>query len=557
MNRIIVLLSLFISFGVKSEVFIRYNHLGYSPSSEKRAIVMSGEDLKGISWELKNDNKIIQTGSFDKSIAGVTKHTSHPFNYEIDFSTLKGLGTYQISVGSKSVQVKVVENPYSGVAVEVLRFLKVQRCGSEATLDHTPGHLGDTLCLVKKRTGGNSGWEAPKKRGIKMDVSGGWYDAGDYLKFTLTNAYTTFLILKAYQENPKFFDYKKYTSSDLNDLLDEAKWGLDYLMRVSENPDEFVIQVGDIEDHDQGDRLPSDDALNGKRHAYSDFSGTQIGFTVAALSIGAEVFKDSEFAEGYKNRAIQLYEKKTSKISWVEQGWEKFYADDTYADNLQLAAGSLYKLTKNDAYLKDALKFAHQSKAGYWCSWGNANMYAHNLIVKKENQVSTYLVDDLENFKGITEELGNIWGVDHEYTWASLYSMLAVANNAFLYDENKNVKTYDNMIRYTLDYTFGLNNWGIGMVALKQDEHSIQNVYSQIYKLQPDLYPSGAVAEGPGDRESHEDLKKYFEIPESNNFEGFNSKGVVFYDLDTDFQTMETTITGLAEMILLMALVNK
>lgn len=94
------------------------------------------------------------------------------------------------------------------------------------------------------------------------------------------------------------------------------------------------------------------------------------------------------------------------------------------------------------------------------------------------------------------------------------------------------------------------------MIASKTIPRSVRNVYSQIYKEQPDLFPTGAIAEGPGDKKTHDGLMQYFQIPDNDPGHPFNTEEVVFFDNNTDFQCMETTITGLADGIFLLTLAS-
>ena len=80
-----------------------------------------------------------------------------------------------------------------------------------------------------------------------------------------------------------------------------------------------------------------------------------------------------------------------------------------------------------------------------------------------------------------------------------------------------------------IDYTFGKNNWGVSFLASKQLPNSVQNIYSQTYYLQPELFPTGAIAEGPGDLEGHLENVKWFDLSkESYDLEIFNTQKVVF-----------------------------
>ena len=94
------------------------------------------------------------------------------------------------------------------------------------------------------------------------------------------------------------------------------------------------------------------------------------------------------------------------------------------------------------------------------------------------------------------------------------------------------------------------------MVASENIPNSVENIYSQVYRIKTKLFPTGAIAEGPGDKATHDRLKKYFKQPEPNPFDEFNSSEAVFYDNEHDFQTMETTICGLADGLLFFTLID-
>ncbi len=69
-----------------------------------------------------------------------------------------------------------------------------------------------------------------------IDVTGGWHDAADYLQYVTTSANATYQMLFAYSENPSAFG-DKYSADGLvgsdgqPDLLNEIKWGLDWLIK--------------------------------------------------------------------------------------------------------------------------------------------------------------------------------------------------------------------------------------------------------------------------------------------------------------------------------------
>ena len=97
--------------------------------------------------------------------------------------------------------------------------MRAARCGSPDCVDHKVCHSGDTACVIYRRNGiQNNKWLVdPNKK--KISGFGGWHDAGDYLKFSLTVGYTAYFLLKAYEVNPDIFT-KKQSKTDLVDVLD-------------------------------------------------------------------------------------------------------------------------------------------------------------------------------------------------------------------------------------------------------------------------------------------------------------------------------------------------
>jgi hypothetical protein len=111
------------------------------------------------------------------------------------------------------------------------------------------------------------------------------------------------------------------------------------------------------------------------------------------------------------------------------------------------------------------------------------------------------------------------------------------------------------------DYLLGYNNWGLCFVATQDSRlagKTITDPYSQVYNLQADKFPRGAISEGPGDRASWEKFKTYFGFDvEAQRTTMFNTSEGVFFDNRKDFMCMETTIGGVADGIFMIAVASK
>jgi hypothetical protein len=98
--------------------------------------------------------------------------------------------------------------------------MRQQRCGYNPFLD-----------IVCHKKDGRTAY-GPMPDSTYLDVSGGWHDAGDYLRYLLTSSNATVRLLFSYREHRgKFRDefnaLGQKGANGIPDILDEAKWGLD------------------------------------------------------------------------------------------------------------------------------------------------------------------------------------------------------------------------------------------------------------------------------------------------------------------------------------------
>jgi endoglucanase len=546
-------------------VYFRYNYLGYNPSREKLVVVMAEKNIDNNKWYLMDSGKrAIMEGGLSASLCGPGLHMPMPFNYLIDLSALHKEGSYTLETeGAQKATIIVKKNPYAGIMEKAVRRLYVAMSGSSNCLDHRAGHFGDTACpIFHRHNGNNAGW-IPVAKEKKVDALGGWYDAGDYLKVTLTIAYSVYFLGKAYEINPGAF-IKKYGTSDYVDVVDQIKWGCDYLCRCMPDTNEFIIMVGDNEDHNVGCRLPDRDELDGKRPALSALSQPQMAYAAAALAAGSQIFGKlgkKEIADRYRSMAERIYRRGVSKNivppAWLavpDDGFD-FYKDESPDDNLELAATEMFILTNQPHYLSDAKGFAEKARSSEARAWDKINISAHLELMNFNPLVKKYFLADMDNFLRYAHAPGNLWGVPFAYDWGSLYCYMAIGAAALEYEFKTGDTKFRSLGTNMLDYLMGRNNWGVFFIGAKEVPQSIKHVYSATYTLQARLFPEGAIAEGPCDAKKYETMEKFlgFDPTVEPTFK-FNTAGCAFYDNKKDFLSMETCLYGVVDGIFMLAL---
>ena len=550
--------------GQAQTVFVRGNLAGYYPNAEKRIVLMSPADISASSWKITDGSgATVAENKVGRSIAGKSEHSPFSFNYEILFTNLNSEGDYLFLIdGSEPFPIKISKNPYEEAISASLRWLRTQRSGSNDVLDRPPSHFGDSAVFIYYRSGDEMGDDWVEDEGGKtLDLQGGWYVGGNYTKSTGFIAYTTYSLLRAWNLAPQSFT-KKYTQTDLVDIIDEAKFGLDYLLKVMPNDKDFIINVGGY-DANNGTRLPHEDVLDGKRTAYSINSSSDMALCAAALALGAETFKeiDTEFSEKCKAMAVKMFARASSgqhSPQWLDRDGWTLYPNPSDKDDLLLAAAELHKLTNEAKYLNKAKELSDELPAAYWAGWEIQNMAAQLLIADKHSNARSVVQEDLNGFLSNQNSAGNIWNLPFTYTANGLYNCFIIGTAAGAYtkkfgDNNK----YSNMALDVLNYNFGLNNWGVSFTALRSIKQSVRRFFLPIYKLQTRLFPEGATSIGPCDRANHDEQSKWIlDDVRVNYCYPFNTSAVVFLDHEHDYMSMEARPDGAADNIYLMTLTN-
>nr|XP_006824761.1 PREDICTED: endoglucanase 7-like [Saccoglossus kowalevskii] len=213
--------------------------------------------------------------------------------------------------------------------------------------------------------------------GVKgEDLSGGYYDAGDFLKLGLPAAYASTVLAWGFIEFRDAYE----VAGEANYMLDCLRWFTDYFIKCHTSDNELYVHVGLVDaDHSYWGR-PEDMTMArpafmvNETHPGSDC----VGETAAAMAAASIAFKehDNDYAELLLDEARSLFHfadtyRGIYSDSVPEAG--KVYKSNGYKDELTWAACWLYYATENDEYLEYALRMNSELSRGrpYSFAWNN------------------------------------------------------------------------------------------------------------------------------------------------------------------------------------------
>ncbi|CDP13477.1 unnamed protein product [Coffea canephora] len=216
-------------------------------------------------------------------------------------------------------------------------FLEAQRSG-KLPPNHRPSWRGDSALQDGKLA--------------NVDLVGGYYDAGDNVKYGLPMAFTITTLSWA----AIFYQSDIQAAGELANVHSAIRWGTDYLLKASSRRDRLYVQVGDpVQDHQCWIRPENMKTPRNVLQIDRSDPGTEIAAeTAAAMAAASVVFRYSDHAHSRRllNKAKALFKfAKTYKGTY--DGECPFYCSYSgYNDELLWAATWLYVATKRSIYLE-------------------------------------------------------------------------------------------------------------------------------------------------------------------------------------------------------------
>ena len=568
------LLLLFLSSTVmaaRADSWIRINQLGYLPGSVKVAVYISteeGADATFMVCDALTGEKVFRGDAelYDGAVWGMAAAA------RLDFSGVTEPGGYYIKYGkNRSEPFRISAGVYEGTADFLLDYIRQQRCGYNPFLADSC-HTYDGMIV-----------DHPTLAGTVIDVVGGYHDASDHLRYTATTATSVYQMMFAWENAPAIYgDY--YNSSGLPgsngmpDILDEARWGLEWLLKM--NPDSGVMfnQVADDRDH-HGFRLPNLDKadyglgpyrpvyfVTGKPQGLAQFKNRTEGVASTAgkfasvFAAGARLFAgiDPAFAKVMASKAVDAFEFGLTDPGATQTACNVspyFYEEDNYVDDMELAAWELYTLTGDQAYLDQADYWGTLEPYTPWIEKDTARHYqfypfvnlGHAGLAMSETRFSQKYIDFMR--KGLDlinrRDAYDVFQVKIPFVWCSNNYVSAALTQCRLYREATGDKRFDYMEAAMRDWLFGCNPWGTSMICglpaggdYPLYPHSAVTVYLG-------QTTTGGLVDGPVYRGIYES-RKGLTLTRPDSYAPFQNGNLVYHDDVGDYSTNEPTLDGTA-----------
>ncbi len=599
---------------------VRVDQLGYANGESKLAYVIATSSVAGAPFSVQDAaGRTVLNGTIGPSRDAW--NASYRAVHVLDISRVRRSGTYRVLVGppldvaSPPFRIGSRERLFGPRVADAVAFFQAQRDGRDVipgSLGRKPSHLNDRHLTVYDWPT----YESPDSDvivgdgltpiGGSVDLAGGWFDAGDFIKFTHTTAYAVGLMYTAQRE---------LGSDAPASLLREARFGQRWLERAWDREHRVLyIQVGIgsgnqdgtfAGDHDLW-RLPeTDDALGGADLRYISHRpafraggpGAKLppnlaGRMAAALALAAQVDarRDPQRARRELDLAADLFGRaKTSHVveaDVVTALPHAFYPESSWRDDLEWAA----------AELALAGQRLHDPRAGEWlrkgATWARSylaneagddtlNLYdtsalAHADLIRAIRAAGhppglaigeARLVADLR----AQLRIGDARATSDPFGAGAIYDDFDAAPHTFglittarLYRQLTGDRQFDAFATTQRDWALGANPWGVslmigvGTTFPTCPQHVVANLSGSVDGHPPIL--RGAVVNGPNSADLFSDgLGDFFDegvtCPADgiDRFAAFTGRGSQFVDDVRAWQTVEPAIDFTAAALLAFA----
>lgn len=348
------------------------NQVGYFADRAKKATFLC-TDEKGMDFEIKDsDGKSVYEGKTE--YFGYDKDSDDTVHI-IDFSDFDKEGTYYIEAenGATSREFTIGGSEiYSSMLYDSLNYFYQNRSGiaiesqyitsgDKEALAREAGHTTDTAEI--EQTWGYTGSSGT------VDVTGGWYDAGDHGKYVVNGGFSLWLMQNQYETAVKYGFEDVYADGTMSipensngnpDLLDEARWQMEWMLKMIVDSGEYEGMVYHKAHDEKWTALGISPAADEMKRIVKPPSTAATLNLAAAAAQAARLWKgiDDDFADTCLEAAEKCYEAAKKHPDMYAPLDEAIgggaYGDDDVTDEFYWAACELYITTGDKDYYSDA-----------------------------------------------------------------------------------------------------------------------------------------------------------------------------------------------------------
>ncbi len=517
---------------------VSVNQTGYFLNGEKIALAaLEATEPQG--WELRDAaGAVVLSG---ETVVKGEDATSGDNLHMIDFSAYATAGTgYSVAVGTlESLPFAISDDIYAQLQHDALAYFYHNRSGIEIDAAYAgedwarpAGHVTDDeiTCYKGLDADGNE-WPGCD---YSLDVSGGWYDAGDFGKYVVNGGISVWTLLDLYEQfATTFADGSQSIPENANgvpDILDEARWEMEFLLSMQVPEGEPLAGMVHHKMHDESwagmPMLPPAEVNN---DSTNEITGT--GRYVYAPSTAATLNLAATAAQCARIWVEIDPEFSARCLAAAETAWSAAlanpgiyagnnpgngggnYPDQNVADEFYWASAELYITTTGEEYLAYLLESEHLGSADSF-DWGSTAPLGTISLLSVENSLPAEQRALLEqNVLAFADEMLAIQALDGyavplkgDYPWGSngliLNNMMLMAVAYQVSDEAQ----YLDAVRMGMDYIMGRNALnqsfvsGYGTYAMLHPHHRFwANDPSNGYPPPPPGVVSGGPNANPDD----------------------------------------------------------
>ena len=525
MRSLICLIVFCISFNSIAQNPIKVNQFGYRPTAAKIAILSdpqigfnSNESYTPgplIELRRKIDNNVVYTDSPIAWNNGSIHDQSGDKVWWFDFSTIHDEGEYYVYDPTNDVSsysFLIDDAVYTDLLKQVMRAFYYQRSGTAKPMPYAESGWTDIESFQGNNQDKHCRLVTDKTNAVtERDLSGGWFDAGDYNKYVNFTFSTLHNLLFAYEQNPVAFS-DSYNIPESNngtaDILDEIKWELDWLIKMQMSDGSVLMKVA--HPNFESSSPPSTDA------APTYYGPAQQSSTLSFCSIMAHaslVFKSLNETV-WQNYAEELKAKALLSWQWLNDNPGYSHYDNAgFAsanpevseydqDAIKLSSAVfLYEITKATSYksyINAHYSDIHAYQWGFWYPYEQTYQdallrYAKNpdatpsVALNILNSCTNSVLNNNDNLLPAFIEKKDAYRAylaDQDYVWGSnqvkAQTGMLFTNMDYYNLDTTNRSLYLEAAEQYIHFISGVNPLALALIT-HMDNHGAENSIREIY----------------------------------------------------------------------------